>query len=699
AYWVSRFSILRNKPAALAEFYCSARRFLVFCCENSEPALASASEQATNSSTATANSTRVVLFRKTLSSSSDFLHFSFSADGEWLLISFVNRYLWKTRLIQNDGRLDCPPHKDSGRGRGTRGGGGGDTGNCFRCGEQGHMSRDCPSGGGGGGGGERTCHSCGQVGHMSRECPQGGGGTYEPRLFKSKKKESVPRRRFGKWWPKCLIVKARTQSRDCPEPKKKDLQDVSTTREEAVEGEPPKENYTPPEMLEGDAIFEERKTTFEGSGINFAKYEKIPFKVTGDNAVPSVNTFEELGLRSLVLQNLVKCGYDQPTPIQKHGSPQLINGLHIITTARHVDSSHDCPCNPEALILAPTRELAIQIGKEANMYANGSMIKTQVVYGGTAIFSQKSRLMKGCNIMVATTGRLKQFITEKIVDVSKVKYFILDEADRMLDMGFMPDVQTIVEQLPPKATSLFILTVILLISNRRKIEFPVCSVRRSLRTFKLQQRTFWAIYITTDVKQEILQVEKAEKRNTILEILGKTAKNEKVLVFCASKKGATFLRHISRAATILALQFTGIDREMALLEFTTGKRQVLVATAVAARGLDIPKVAMVINYDLPNEIDEYVHRIGRTGRVGHTGKAISFYDDSQDSSLAPQLLSILKGAGQDVPDFLDGRASNGYGGGFEEGGFFRRCSQGETHEQKHIRVLIVFVRGRGIPVL
>ncbi|ODN01187.1 ATP-dependent RNA helicase vasa, isoform A [Orchesella cincta] len=111
------------------------------------------------------------------------------------------------------------------------------------------------------------------------------------------------------------------------------------------------------------------------------------------------------------------------------------------------------------------------------------------------------------------------------------------------------------------------------------------------------------------------------------------------------------------------------QREMALLEFTTGKRQVLVATAVAARGLDIPKVAMVINYDLPNEIDEYVHRIGRTGRVGHTGKAISFYDDAQDSSLAPQLLSILKGAGQDVPDFLDGRASNGYGGGFEEGGF------------------------------
>ncbi|ODM98102.1 ATP-dependent RNA helicase vasa, isoform A [Orchesella cincta] len=278
------------------------------------------------------------------------------------------------------------------------------------------------------------------------------------------------------------------------------------------------------------------------------------------------------------------------------------------------------PATPEALILAPTRELAIQIGKEANMYANGSMIKTQVVYGGTAIFSQKSRLMKGCNIMVATTGRLKQFITEKIVDVSKVKYFILDEADRMLDMGFMPDVQTIENRVSGMFSATF-----------------ASDIQVAAKNF-LGDYIYIVIGVVggacTDVKQEILQVEKAEKRNTILEILGKTAKNEKVLVFCASKKGADFLASYlsgrNHSCTSIHGDRLQSQREMALLEFTTGKRQVLVATAVAARGLDIPKVAMVINYDLPNEIDE---------------------------------------CRQDVPDFLDGRASNGYGGGFEEGGF------------------------------
>ncbi|CAL8077758.1 unnamed protein product [Orchesella dallaii] len=178
-------------------------------------------------------------------------------------------------------------------------------------------------------------------------------------------------------------------------------------------------------MLEGDAIFEDRKQTFEGSGINFYKYEAIAYNITGDTAVKSVNSFEELGLWPLVLDNLKK-QQDALTPAMT------------------------APATQEALILSPTRELAIQIRNEANMCANGSTVKTQVNYGGTAIFPQKQRLMKGCNILVATTGRLKQFISEKIVDVSEVRYFILDEADRMFDMGFMPDVDTVVESLPPK---------------------------------------------------------------------------------------------------------------------------------------------------------------------------------------------------------------------------------------------------------
>ncbi|CAL8080367.1 unnamed protein product [Orchesella dallaii] len=477
---------------------------------------------------------------------------------------------------------ECP----SGDGGGGGGGGGGNRA-CYKCGEEGHMSRECPSagdgGGGGGGGGNRTCHKCGEEGHMSRECPSGGGGG-------------------GGGSRGCFNCgEEGHMSRDCPNPKK---EDGGRPPREGAEGEPPKERYNPPEMLEGDAIFEDRKQTFEGSGINFSKYEAIAFNITGDNVVKSVNSFEELGLRPLVLDNLKKCGYDRPTPIQKHGSPQLINGLHVMCCAQTgsgktaafllpiinrllqqqdtLTPAMTAPATPEALILAPTRELAIQIGKEANMYANGSMVKTQVAYGGTAIFSQKQRLMKGCNILVATTGRLKQFISEKIVDVSKVRYFILDEADRMLDMGFMPDVNTVVESLPPKEER---------VSGMFSATFPP-DIQAAAKNI-LGDYVYIVIGVVggacADVKQEIVQVERAEKRKKIMDILAETPKTDKVLVFCSSKKGAdflaTYLSSNNHSCTSIHGDRLQSQRELALMEFTTGRRQVLVATAVAARGL------------------------------------------------------------------------------------------------------------------
>jgi len=316
------------------------------------------------------------------------------------------------------------------------------------------------------------------------------------------------------------------------------------------------------------------------------------------------------------------------------------------------------PVTPEALILGPTRELVIQIGKEGHDYGMGSIVKTKIVYGGTQSRSQLNSLSYGCNILVATPGRLLQYVNDGSVSLAKVKYFILDEADRMLDMGFMVDVKKIVEKMPPKGTR---------VSGMFSATFPP-DVQNVAAEF-LHDYIFVTVGVVggacSDVEQTFIQLDRKEKKGKLFEILGELDKKQKVLVFCGSKKQADFL------ATTLSQKFscTSIhgdrlqsQRETALREFTNGTRQILVATAVAARGLDIPMVGLVINYDMPAEIDEYVHRIGRTGRVGNTGKAISFFDPGSDGSIVERLKEILTGAGQNIPEFLN-EGSGGFGGG------------------------------------
>jgi probable ATP-dependent RNA helicase DDX4 len=233
----------------------------------------------------------------------------------------------------------------------------------------------------------------------------------------------------------------------------------------------------------------------------------------------------------------------------------------------------------------------------------------------------------------------------------------------MLDMGFMADVDELVAKMRPKEDR---------ISGMFSATFPT-EVQNSAKKF-LHDYVYIVIGVVggacKDVKQEIMRVEKSEKRQKILEIIRAEEKDTKILIFCGSKKGADFLATHLATNQVSCTSIHGdrlqSQREQALREFTNGKRQVLVATAVAARGLDIPKVGLVINYDLPSEIDEYVHRIGRTGRVGHTGRAISFYDSEYDTGLLSSLMGILKGADQTVPTFLE---EEGAGGGFIEGGF------------------------------
>ena len=281
--------------------------------------------------------------------------------------------------------------------------------------------------------------------------------------------------------------------------------------------------------------------------------------------------------------------------------------------------------NPSAVIVAPTRELAIQIKDEARKFAFGSMVRAVVAYGGTSTGFQMRQLFSGCHVLIATPGRLMDFVEKGKVTFQNVKYLVLDEADRMLDMGFMPKVREIVSaaSMPAKG-------------ERQTLMFSATfpnEVQTLAAEFLADNYLFLSIGMvgcaSQDVEQTILAVEKFKKRDKLTEIL-KEAGTDRTLVFVETKRNADFI------ATYLSDQgfpTTSIhgdrlqrEREQALADFKLGRMPVLVATAVAARGLDIKGVKHVINYDLPNQIDEYVHRIGRTGRVGNVGRATSFFD-------------------------------------------------------------------------
>jgi probable ATP-dependent RNA helicase DDX4 len=456
-----------------------------------------------------------------------------------------------------------------------------------------------------------------------------------------------------------------------------------------VEPGPPRESYVPAEFLEGDAIFDERNQLYEGTGINFKDYDNIAVNASDGNGplqVVNYQTFSEMGLRMYLVENLTKCKYTKPTPVQRAAIPILLNDRDIMACAQtgsgktaafllpilhkllsnqaEISQAGVMPATPEALILAPTRELALQIGKEANAYAAGSIVKTKVMYGGVPVYSNKTNLQRGCNICVATPGKLKQLVREGHLSLANVRFFILDEADRMLDMGFMEDVNEIVTTMPGKGDK---------ISGMFSATFPD-AIQQVAKKF-LEDYVFISVGVVggacKDVEQVFETLEQKEKRNKLLDILKNTPKdNYKIVVFCGTKKGADFLATVLSDKQISSTSIHGdrlqSQREAALREFASGQRKVLVATAVAARGLDIPKVSMVINYDMPKEIEEYVHRIGRTGRVGHQGKAISFFDLQNDAPIAAPLVDILKGAGQPVPEFLEkiGSSGGGYGGDF-----------------------------------
>nr|BAD04052.1 vasa homologue [Leucopsarion petersii] len=447
--------------------------------------------------------------------------------------------------------------------------------------------------------------------------------------------------------------------------------------DDAGDGERPRVTYIPPSLPEDeDSIFSHYE-----SGINFDKYEEIIVEVSGSNPPKAIMSFEEAALCESLKKNVSKSGYVKPTPVQKHGVPIISAGRDLMACAQtgsgktaafllpilqHLMADGVAASQfselqePEALIVAPTRELINQIHLEARKFAYGTCVRPVVVYGGVSTGHQIRDLCRGCNILCGTPGRLLDVINRGKVGLTKLRYFVLDEADRMLDMGFEPDMRRLVGS-PGMPTK----------EDRQTLMFSATypeDIQKLAADFLKTDYLFLAVGIVggacTDVNQEFVEVTKFDKREKLLELL-KTTGTDRTMVFVETKRLADFIAAFLCQEKVPTTSIHGgreqREREQALGDFRSGKCPVLVATSVAARGLDIPDVQNVVNFDLPNNIDEYVHRIGRTGRCGNLGRAVSFFDPDNDSQLARPLISILSKAQQEVPSWLEEKAFSGPG--------------------------------------
>jgi ATP-dependent RNA helicase RhlE len=367
-------------------------------------------------------------------------------------------------------------------------------------------------------------------------------------------------------------------------------------------------------------------------------------------------TFQDFGLSDSILKAITEMGYQTPTPIQAEAIPVILEGRDVMGAAQtgtgktagfglpllqrlmpHANPSTSPARHPiRALILAPTRELADQIFENLRDYAKYSSLRCGVVFGGVDIKPQLAAMRLGCEVVVATPGRLLDHMEQKSINLSQVEVLVLDEADRMLDMGFLPDLQRIVRTLPVKRQSLLFSATF---SNE---------IRRLAGTFLTDPTTIEVARrnaTAENVKQIVYKVASSEaKRNAVAALIEKHALSQ-VIVFSNTKIGCGRLaRHLQKLdlnADAIHGDKSQQDRLVTLDNFKSGKTRVLVATDVAARGLDIAELPAVINYDLPYSPEDYVHRIGRTGRAGASGLALSIMS-SEDGRLLADIEKLTK---------------------------------------------------------
>ncbi len=351
--------------------------------------------------------------------------------------------------------------------------------------------------------------------------------------------------------------------------------------------------------------------------------------------------FENLHLIEPILSAIKSKGYTVPTPIQMQSIPPILEGRDIMGCAQtgtgktaafaipmlqtlyKKRESKEWPRGIKVLIVTPTRELAIQIGESFTDYGKGLGFDHAVIYGGVKQHSQVRKLKKGVDIVIATPGRLLDLCNQGYIPLQNLKFFTLDEADRMLDMGFIHDIKKLIKRLPPKRQSLFFSAT---------MPPTIITLAGSMLTNPVHVEVTPDAPTADTVAQKMYMVAKANKKNLLRHVL-KDPAIPSALVFTRTKHGADKLAKFMNVSGIKTEAIHGNKsqnaRQKALQNFKSNQTRVLVATDIAARGIDIKELSHVINFEIPNEPETYVHRIGRTGRAERSGIALSFCDESE----------------------------------------------------------------------
>lgn len=361
-------------------------------------------------------------------------------------------------------------------------------------------------------------------------------------------------------------------------------------------------------------------------------------------------TFKDLNITEPILKAIEEKGYANPTPIQVKAIPAALTGKDILGCAQtgtgktaafaipiiqHLQALKKRDKSIKALILTPTRELALQISECIDDYAKYTQVRHGVIFGGVNQRAQVNMLHKGVDILVATPGRLLDLMNQGYIHLDNVRHFVLDEADRMLDMGFIHDIKRLLPKLPKEKQTLFFSatipdTIIALTNSLLKQPVKITITPKSSTVDTIEQTIYF--------------VEKKEKSKLLISILHKT-EGQSVLVFSRTKHNADRIVRVLSKAGIGSQAIHGNKsqnaRQSALENFKTGKIRVMIATDIAARGIDINELPLVINYDLPDVPETYVHRIGRTGRAGNLGTALTFCSQEERKLVNDIQLSLI----------------------------------------------------------
>ncbi|KAJ3005978.1 ATP-dependent RNA helicase dbp2 [Thoreauomyces humboldtii] len=431
--------------------------------------------------------------------------------------------------------------------------------------------------------------------------------------------------------------------------------------------------------LENPAVTARSESAVEA----YRKHHQIA--VIGTSIPKPIEAFSEASFPSYVLKEVEAVGFKSPTPIQAQGWPMALSGRDVVGVAEtgsgktlayvlpsivHINAQPllQPGDGPIVLILAPTRELALQIQQECSKFGHSSKIKNTCIYGGVPRAQQMRVLAEGIEICIATPGRLIDMLESGKTNLRRVTYLVMDEADRMLDMGFEPQIRKIVDQIRPDRQ-----TLMWSATWPKEVQSLARDYLKDYIQVNVGSMELSASHNITQIVEMCQEYDKTQKLVRLLEEISKD-RNAKTIIFTGTKRVADEITRYLRQDGFAALAIHGDkkqqERDWVMQEFKAGKAPILIATDVAARGLDVKEIKFVINFDFPNNIEDYVHRIGRTGRAGTTGTAHTFFT-ADNFKHARDLVKILEEAHQAVDPKLKeiaGSSGGGMGGMSRYGG-------------------------------